>query len=72
MDEIDKTKVDEAVKSESFMAKNMRVKPAATTKERLRTVESPLNSKRSFHESETIEIEPEKDNSKNFIVEEFT
>ena len=66
MDEIDNTKVDEAVKSENFMTKNVRVKPAATTKERLRTVESPLNSKRSFHESETIEVEPEKESCKSF------
>jgi len=58
LNEIDSTKVDEVVRNEGFITKNIRVKPV-TNKERLRTAESPLNSKRSFHESETIEVEGE-------------
>lgn len=63
LDEIDKTKVDEIMKQEGFISKNMRVKPFANKSERRKTVESPLNSKRSFQETETVETEGEHHNN---------
>jgi len=59
LDEIDKTKVDEVVRNEEFITKNMRVKPLQTKTDRPRAMESPLNSRRSAHIEETVNTETE-------------
>lgn len=42
MDEIDKTKIDQEIGNETFIAKNVRVKQVDTTSERTKTAESNM------------------------------
>lgn len=59
LDEIDKTKIDDVVRNEDFMTKNVRVKPIASRLDRMRSLESPLNSKRSMHQDDNERPETE-------------
>jgi hypothetical protein len=51
LDEIDRAKIDEEVKKEEFVAKNVRVKPIVNRLEK-RPSESLSNSKASFSRDE--------------------